>query len=102
MDLVRVTFECESCGGTVLKTDDGWETWYLHLNNDSLGTNDGAAGVAGAFPPDLEVGMFVSAGTVIGYVGDDGNARGIPHLHFEIHVNGSPVNPYPTLRANGC
>lgn len=79
-----------SCDGTVTRTEyltysygyhvivdcgDGWSTLYAHMS-------------------DIHVspGQAVSAGTVLGISGSTGYSTG-EHLHFEIRINGSPVNP---------
>lgn len=52
-----------------------------------------------AFATGLQPGMMVSRGDVIGYVGSTGRSTGA-HLHFELQVDGKPVNPitHPELK----
>ena len=65
--------------------DDGNEYFYAHL----AGYADG-----------IHVGRRVQAGELVAFNGDTGNARGTPHVHFEIHPGGgAAINPYPYMRA---
>lgn len=76
----------------------GWVSKYIHLNNDTPGTDDGQGwGIA----PNIGIGTTVQAGQLIGWVGDSGNAEGTsPHLHFELmDKDGVIVDPYQALKA---
>ena len=86
------------CCAMELRHDDGWESWYIHLNNDTPGTDDG---LGWGFAPGIERGVHVEAGQLIGWNGDSGNAEWTaPHLHFELHrPDGTKVNPYAHLVA---
>ena len=53
----------------------GVETWYAHCNAIYVSEGD-----------------YLVAGDVLGEVGSTGNATG-PHLHLEIRIDGTPVNP---------
>jgi len=72
----------------------GGMSWYVH--GDDGDTYYGAH-LSGY---ENEGAGWVEAGTVIGYVGDSGNAAGTPHLHFEYQPGGgSAENSYPLVTA---
>ncbi|MGH9593491.1 MAG: peptidoglycan DD-metalloendopeptidase family protein [Bryobacteraceae bacterium] len=66
----------------VVEHQFGLTTWYGHLSNFNA-----------------EPGQQVHRGDVIGYAGMSGRATG-PHVHYEIRINGAPVNPWRYLRFN--
>ena len=51
-----------------------------------------------AFSETLEPNDYVTPETVLGYVGDSGNAKGTPpHLHFGVYTASGATNPLPLL-----
>jgi murein DD-endopeptidase MepM/ murein hydrolase activator NlpD len=69
----------------------GWMSGY-----GNLVAIDHGGGVSTAYGHQssvaVGVGQVVSQGQTIGYVGCTGHCFG-PHLHFEVRINGSPVDP---------
>lgn len=53
----------------------GYETIYAHMSEFNV-----------------RKGQNINRGEVIGYVGNTGTSTA-PHLHYEVHKNGKPVNP---------
>jgi putative cell wall-binding protein len=97
----------------VILGDDGREYGYVHLNNDTPGTDDGLGGPELAYAPGIRQGVRVERGQWVGYLGDSGNAEDtVPHLHFSIvdpdlvdpRLSEAPyqqgrINPYFSLEA---
>ncbi|MCU1429768.1 MAG: Esterase [Actinomycetia bacterium] len=83
-----------------LRDTDGWTYYYIHINNDTPGTDDGANPAQWRFAPGIKAGSHVKAGQFIAYMGDSGDAETTqPHLHFELHLpDGTPIDPYTSLK----
>jgi hypothetical protein len=64
----------------VVDHDDGWQTFYAHLTEGTL----------------VPCGSNVQKGQLIASMGSTGNSSG-PHLHFELRLNGQPMNPWQFL-----
>ena len=47
----------------------------------------------------VQSGQRVKKGDIIGYVGSTGRSTG-NHLHYEVRIDGAPVNPLPFVRAD--
>ncbi len=68
-----------------IKHNNKYETLYAHMSKLAAGVRRGAK---------------VNQGQIIGYVGSTGRSTG-PHLHYEVHVDGRPVNPSRIKAAGG-
>lgn len=63
----------------------GYKTAYAHMNGIRKGVRTGSR---------------VRQGDIIGYVGSTGRSTG-PHLHYEVHLKDTPVNPQNLKIATG-
>ncbi|WP_245720314.1 M23 family metallopeptidase [Nocardia uniformis] len=83
--------------GTVIEAGpaSGFGLW-VRVQQD-----DGTIGVYGHMQDILvQVGQQVRAGDVIATVGSRGYSTG-PHLHYEVHTPGGPIDPHPWLVGRG-
>ena len=82
-----------AAGGTVIMAQ-----WYGGYGNYILIDHGGGYSTGYGHLSAIYVsnGQSVSRGQAIGAVGSTGQSTG-PHLHFEVRINGKPVDPAPRL-----
>lgn len=85
-------------GGRVIQA--GWQGGYgkvVIINHGNKGGQNMSTLYGHMSSLGVSSGQSVGKGQVIGYVGSTGYSTG-PHLHFEVRLNGRPVNPLGYLR----
>ncbi|MGA2214245.1 MAG: peptidoglycan DD-metalloendopeptidase family protein [Bryobacteraceae bacterium] len=82
-----------AAGGRVLLAE-----WFGPYGNLSVIDHGGGLATLYAHQAGLVVreGETVQAGQLVGFLGDTGRSSG-PHLHFEVRVHGTPVDPLAYL-----
>lgn len=88
-------------GSPIVATSDGEVSWADWAGGYGLAV---AVDHGGGFQTryghmsrlNVVPGQHVRKGEIIGFVGSTGLSTG-PHLHYEVRVNGQPVNPMPLL-----
>jgi murein DD-endopeptidase MepM/ murein hydrolase activator NlpD len=85
-----------SADGVVMSVDTRAGYGHVVVIDHGFGTTTLYAHLSGF---NAEVGQQVRRGDVIGYAGTSGRATG-PHVHYEIRLNGTPINPARYLRYN--
>ena len=90
-----------SCGSPIVAAGSGrvfFAGWKGGYGNAIMVDHGGGMATLYAHQSSFAVGYGtqVSAGQVIGYVGTTGVSTGC-HLHFEVRINGTPVDPTPYL-----
>lgn len=85
-------------------TQSGWDDAEGYFVNIYHGVN-GSANYATRYAnlqsaPDVQPGQQVAQGDVIGHVGSTGYSTG-SHLHFEVLMNGTPIDPFAVLSPAG-
>jgi murein DD-endopeptidase MepM/ murein hydrolase activator NlpD len=80
-------------------SDAGWENGYGNIVTINHGFGI-VTKFAHASKLLVKTGQRVSRGQKIALVGNSGLATG-PHLHYEVHVNGRPVNPLKYVLPEG-
>jgi murein DD-endopeptidase MepM/ murein hydrolase activator NlpD len=66
----------------VIDHGGGYQTWYAHL-----------------LRIEVQVGQEVRRGETVGALGSSGRVTA-PHLHYEVHVAGTAMNPYGYMKGS--